>query len=898
MVWQVDGLSQQYLWFAYAQEWLRDLVDASAEAGSLVIPMWDMGSGYGVDVLFSIVPMFLNPLYFLGLLTPLSWSEAVFHLGIILTIFMAGPAFSLWCLHWNTSRGATLVASVGYVFAGNVLVMYVQPSFVIMLAVFPLILWTADRIFEHKSVVPFVLCMTWLFAYSYYDAYMVCIMLLLYCLAVYFGKYGVLEKRRMLALSKWFLLFIVCLVITILMSMFLFLPQLRGVLGMERLSVEREIDLLYSGTWYIRFIAGFASHAWLGADAWSGFNAVLPLILVALFAFWRKNRMLLAIVIGTTIMMTLPVFGQIMNGFQYPADRWVYGYDAVMAFATARLLPELSQLTSRQRIIGVVLGALYVLYCVSLFFSGWLVIYLIAAIFVFLFAVYIKWFAKPECLLGVAALFMVVSCGFSGAGFLLPIGDNQMAVEIKSGHLLSDHLSEGVSGIVEKAVLNGTFDTNQRYDTTIIKGFEVQNTGLITDYMSPNFYNSMYSSNVARFHSLMGLQTTAFRYASLNSRTMLSTLMGVKYYAVPSHETSALPAFYDARNPLASQTLEHGVEYGLYQTDKSLPLAYFYRQAITEDEFVKIPIEKREMALMQSAVLADKEVIAECGLTAASQLELNSKELAWEYAQIEGCEITDTGIVVGKGGGSITLSYRVPANSEVSICFIDPVYADERKNLSIDSEADNSLFQRGKQWLLHHMRREHGVIGVGVVSRNRYDITDIDNELQEQFIGYADWLYNAGYFAEESSQTVTILFDKEGFVIFDRLLITAVPMDKFDGWYEELAQNAVPDITFDTNTITCSVNAQKAGLLYLPVAYDDGWTATVDGKEASLVKANIAFMGVPLEAGSHEVVLTFCTPWFTEGLILSAAGLVFFLVFCVIVPRITHNSEYTRKNIQ
>jgi len=56
------------------------------------------------------------------------------------------------------------------------------------------------------------------------------------------------------------------------------------------------------------------------------------------------------------------------------------------------------------------------------------------------------------------------------------------------------------------------------------------------------------------------------------------------------------------------------------------------------------------------------------------------------------------------------------------------------------------------------------------------------------------------------------------------------------------------------------VETPAAGLLLLSEVYYPGWRAEVDGREAPILRANTVLRAVPLEAGTHRVVLTF-RPW-------------------------------------
>jgi hypothetical protein len=71
--------------------------------------------------------------------------------------------------------------------------------------------------------------------------------------------------------------------------------------------------------------------------------------------------------------------------------------------------------------------------------------------------------------------------------------------------------------------------------------------------------------------------------------------------------------------------------------------------------------------------------------------------------------------------------------------------------------------------------------------------------------------------------------------------------------------------------------ASAPALLVLADAYDPGWRATVDGRPAAVVRANVAFRAVPLPPGRHRVEMVYRPRAVTQGLIASSASLLIVL---------------------
>jgi hypothetical protein len=59
------------------------------------------------------------------------------------------------------------------------------------------------------------------------------------------------------------------------------------------------------------------------------------------------------------------------------------------------------------------------------------------------------------------------------------------------------------------------------------------------------------------------------------------------------------------------------------------------------------------------------------------------------------------------------------------------------------------------------------------------------------------------------------------------------------------------------NRLELDIDAASAGVVLVHEMHEDGWTATIDGKPAAIERANWLFMAVPVESGTHRVVLSY-----------------------------------------
>ncbi len=78
------------------------------------------------------------------------------------------------------------------------------------------------------------------------------------------------------------------------------------------------------------------------------------------------------------------------------------------------------------------------------------------------------------------------------------------------------------------------------------------------------------------------------------------------------------------------------------------------------------------------------------------------------------------------------------------------------------------------------------------------------------------------------------------------------------------------------------VEREQENLVFFSVPYDKGWTATVNGEEVEIVKANIGFMAVKVPAGVSEISFSYTTPYLYLGIFISAISLVVLIIYIII----------------
>lgn len=88
---------------------------------------------------------------------------------------------------------------------------------------------------------------------------------------------------------------------------------------------------------------------------------------------------------------------------------------------------------------------------------------------------------------------------------------------------------------------------------------------------------------------------------------------------------------------------------------------------------------------------------------------------------------------------------------------------------------------------------------------------------------------------------------------------------------------AVLDAPVKDSLVTGRVQSSRDGYVMFMIPYEQGWSLKVDGEETALVRGDIGFLACHVEAGEHELELTFHAPGLKMGALLSILFWILFL---------------------
>ncbi len=95
----------------------------------------------------------------------------------------------------------------------------------------------------------------------------------------------------------------------------------------------------------------------------------------------------------------------------------------------------------------------------------------------------------------------------------------------------------------------------------------------------------------------------------------------------------------------------------------------------------------------------------------------------------------------------------------------------------------------------------------------------------------------------------------------------------------------------DSKGFSATVSRKDTSLVFFSVPYDEGFTATVNGEKAEIIKANAGFMAVVVPKGVSDIRFNYTTPLLKEGIFISLVTLIIFIIYLIISIAVKKGKE-------
>lgn len=92
--------------------------------------------------------------------------------------------------------------------------------------------------------------------------------------------------------------------------------------------------------------------------------------------------------------------------------------------------------------------------------------------------------------------------------------------------------------------------------------------------------------------------------------------------------------------------------------------------------------------------------------------------------------------------------------------------------------------------------------------------------------------------------------------------------------YENLSKSPFTVTLWKDTRIKGTISAAAKGTMFTSIPYDQGWKIWVDGIPVAGIRTMDAFLGIPLEAGDHEIELKYTPPGLVLGTLLTGTSIL------------------------
>lgn len=871
---------------------------------------WQMGLGsdtFQVYSYYTIGDIFS----YLALLFPAAKITLAYQVINVIRMYCVGLAFVYFAQHFKFRNSVILMGATTYLVNSFLLYACIaQPFFTTPFIIFPLIVVQIERILQEGSPWPLAGAFTWMLVSNYYLAYVLGIGSFLY-LVLRVGTH----YRRTLNYGKALLKLAFATITSVLLSAVLLVPEIIAVTNSTRTGslfanglktyplyyyLFLPKSLINGGQWYFMF--------------WSALGIVSIGFIALVYIFSRPRKYpLLTISLGLAlIMLLIPAVGAFFNGMMSASNRWtllIYLPLAMAVCILAENIPTLDQKT--MAVLSWATGIYLIVLIATFFFDNendifMPVIFLIGSLMV-IWLIHLNKLAHPYRWLlaitmlnaGVNAIYAAFPYNGDFSSSMLSRGEYQAITSNRYGNLDQDLKNNSfyrVSTISQNKIIDGP---NLDNDLTsglhnIDSYYSLQNKYL--GQFNTSLQNNQYQANIP------------IRQA--DDRTIMNNFFGVKYLFVQSNGDNAtkIPAGYfldkatdpvinyDEGQPSNPQSKDAFVptQTMRYKTNYAFPLLYWQDNYISKKDYQSLSPTEKERVLA-TGVLVDKQEKLR-GMKAAklkthvyplkSELvsnrlnKVNPAKLTYtdseETYQLQLPELQSKKMQQKLKGSELHIEFSkikyTPFSMKEQIAYEQ---AHLKETVLNPGNVINQRYTHYRYWRYHILNGSPDIsfkLNVG----SKFGTATIEQARQSTlslFKHVTNSTLNIGYYDGKLPTSLTFQPSKLGTYEL-KYRVVAEKLD--NNYYREvktLQRHRLEDVKFKRNQVQGTIKTTRPGVLTSSIPYSTGWSVKVNGKKATTLRTNQAFLGVYLPAGTHHVTFSYELPGIKLGALLSLIGL-------------------------
>lgn len=844
------------------------------------LSFWDFNNGFGTSMFaLNLFNPFLMLVYLAGMILGVGHIPGILVFLIIFEIFLAATFCYFFLDAFSLSEGSKVIASYIYGLCGYLLVWGQHYQFGAFMVFLPLLLLLMERAIRNKKFsLTLPLLVAVMVCSSVYMSYMSLLLAGCYLLYRIIIQNGSRTQR-----IRQFILHCTSILLGIGIGMVIFLPMAYYLLTISsRLDsdvsfVQRFLGYLspYSIEFYKTAFLRFFSTTFQGIrdyNGYSNFYEAPVLFFSALFVILGFQYLFTihrqSVSVKSKVMQYLAVLffilcmftragASVFNAFAYPFSRHSFLFMPLFSLVTAFTLDELwlrrrfsptalalscvciaaAHVLSYREVTEALLHRNVVIMCILALSM--------AAVLTAGFAIH----GKKSRRVSISLLLVLVAASLCLEGFTCYNDRDTLTTDDASywGGLYNPNVSKALD------YLKSTDDSFYRVEKDYYSGSYCMD-GLAQNYRGISTYNSTPNRNLQEFIDLVTpnmpiMAEHEYTWRQIGYYTGHTSLFGIKYLL--------------SQNPILQldgfSLLKQFGDVYVYQNNNVTSFARFYVHAgsseILANAYGTLDLER---LLLENVLLDTTEDRArQTSNSAALVKEMtnedikSSESLYAEYA-LEEIPLT-TPDITADGSNTVTISPDREVLDQYSRVYLE---------FDIKTPQISDITVNQEEPLEYHFR----------VSKNK--------KKHVQIAVPRSW--NSIVLSRYGG-------DFKGTIRNIRFLGTRTSVSAYDG----------ADITIESpvkdSSITGTLYTENSGFLFLPIPYEKGWTACVDGIETEILRTDAGFVSIPVGAGEHNFAFTYKVPYMRSGMYISLLALLIWTgIGCVRAARYFRNRK---KNI-
>lgn len=914
-VYDGDGYNQ---WFAMFCKWRTMIVEFVRGNG---IALWQWDIGLGGDMLGQYTSVIFDPFNILVVFFDRQHMDICYMVTELLKLYFAGLFVTMLVKKRGLTKSLCLLAGISYAFCGWAIAGFRHEYLLMPLITLPLIILGVEKILKKENPVVFIIGIFLSSASSFYFTYMNAILVGLYVIIRYLSE---TNKKSIADFFSKIWRLIVYAVIGVMAAAVSVIPTIAAISGASK-GDGGTFRILPTLRALLKFSSIFTSLSDMHNNTTIiGLNALIVLTIPFIIAI-RKKTVNMWMGIITLVFAFFPITEIMMNGLSYPSGRFMYATAMFLIVGGVEAYSSCyEKFKNHKAIIAIWLVFILATSTVATFvfevvrIEDFVLTSITLLIAIILMVVIVKTKIKKEKYLNIINAIVIVNI----AAFVFAANMLTMSLE-------TDEFTE--VGTPYAGYENNSLRVAKKInDNEFFRSATDYNPwagGVNGPYahvpMCANLYHNAPSNTV--YLSTMPSTWGEYNKELLNSagsfkrmcvysadnRSRINFLQNVRYYLGPNQLTKEPEyAYYAYVGPSYTKTERHN-HVKVYKNDHNASLGYAFDKVMKKSEYLKIPIEFREQALMQVVVVDDEQLPMEgVEVVDKDSIEyenatyvphnITNQKAYWTYnpktfhLKKTDIEVKKNKLIVKKDSELARLNFKsLPKGCEVYLKltnFKRRNFTTEEK-LKYVKEAKEDVLRTKIQSLVQDNYHDFDIYTSAygreqVISKH---ILYCDGEAQG-VNGLSDFMVNMGKNINFHN-SLTMKFVDPGVYTFDKIELIAIPFEKYGKQAEKLVVNRLNLKEMKNEYFSGDVNAEKEGILYTSIPYSNGWKAYVDGKEVETIKVDTAFTGIRIGKGHHNIIMKYHSLAWPYTIVASVFGIILTVVIGIVCWRRRKDEE-------